>query len=245
MAMISRTDFTRLAIRFYGPATLLIGLALACLPLWAGPLPWAGLNPVVVIDPGHGGGDSGISDPRGEMEKAATLKLAKALAAALAADFNMILTRNDDYKLDPDQRAGVANRARAAAFISLHAGTGKYPNRDSIVIFVRKYDTYRPGGICREAYPDAPAVWRSNQLEYQDKSMQLARILAASFERLLSPGVKVSVRRAPVMVLGGVKAPAVLVEVGMLLNTPGKEARINQRLVQALKESLKEFLHGH
>jgi len=196
---------------------------------------------VVVVDPGHGGADGGLADPRGGIEKTAVLRLAKELAGTLGDDFNSILTRDDDYGLSPGQRAGIANQARAEAFISLHAGTCKYPNRNSITIFVRKNDAWRQSGFCRGIYADA-AAWIYNQAAYQEASRRLARLLASSFARFMPADVKVSVRQAPILVLRGVRAPAVLVEIGMLLSSPGEGEPTARRLPEAFAEALKRFL---
>ncbi len=240
--MIRKRCFPRLAAGVLSLAAILIGLQAGCPALAAGQSPWSQLSPVVVIDPGHGGADGGLSDPQGNLEKTAVLRLAKDLAGILGSDFKTILTRNDDYSLSPDQRAGLANQARAAAFISLHAGTGKYPNRNSITIFVRKNDAFRQSGFCRGTYSDAPGLWTDNQAAYQEASRRLARSLASCFTRYLPAKVKVVVRQVPVLVLRGVKAPAVMVEMGMLLRGSTSEEHFNQRLLEAFAEALKEFL---
>ncbi len=83
---------------------------------------------VIVIDPGHGGDDSGTTNPRLRLrEKTLTLDTARRLGRLLEADgYRVILTRTGDYKLDRDHdadlrdRAEVAVAARADLFLSIH-----------------------------------------------------------------------------------------------------------------------------
>lgn len=76
---------------------------------------------VIVLDPGHGGGDPGVT-AEGVAEKDLTLALARLLRAELAhrLDAQVVLLRDDDRALAPEQRAEAANRARADLVLSLH-----------------------------------------------------------------------------------------------------------------------------
>lgn len=215
-------------------------------PAIATQLQWPDKRPVVVIDPGHGGADSGLSGLMGKLEKKAALDFSKTLAEVFKSKFKVVLTRDDDYNVDSDQRAGIANRKGGRVFFSIHAGTGKYPNRDSITIFVIKPDSFRQGGLCRRADSPALALWHRNQLKYLTASLRLAETLASEFERSLPESIKISIRQAPVLVLRGVKAPAVLVEIGFLLNGRKDKdldnAALEHKLVQAWFEAVKIFL---
>lgn len=78
---------------------------------------------VVVIDPGHGGIDSGATSRSGLLEKAVVLEFAQALAAAINDDdrFKAILTRDDDRFLPLGERVAFARKNHARLFISIHA----------------------------------------------------------------------------------------------------------------------------
>lgn len=80
-------------------------------------------RPLVVIDAGHGGHDPGASGVDGEREKRLTLALALAVRDALIADgrVRVALTRSDDRFLVLSERAGIARRLHADAFLSIHA----------------------------------------------------------------------------------------------------------------------------
>jgi N-acetylmuramoyl-L-alanine amidase len=78
---------------------------------------------VVVIDPGHGGADPGAQGQSGTYEKNVTLAAALQLAAILKkrGNYDVVMTRNSDAKLKPDQRETLARNAGANLFVSLHA----------------------------------------------------------------------------------------------------------------------------
>src|SRR5690606_28894457 len=76
----------------------------------------------VVVDPGHGGAETGAIGPAGTMEKELTLALARSLAARLRSELGLevVLTRNDDVVVGLDARAAIANQHRADLFLSIH-----------------------------------------------------------------------------------------------------------------------------
>ena len=75
----------------------------------------------VMIDPGHGGGDTGIVSPHGIAEKDVALAISLRLAELLRAEGCRVqLSRTDDISLALYQRADMANAAAAAFFLSLH-----------------------------------------------------------------------------------------------------------------------------
>lgn len=80
-------------------------------------------RPLVVIDPGHGGGDPGALSPFGSREKDMTLAIAKAIRDDLAASarVRVALTREDDRAVSLPQRYEIARRLGADLFISIHA----------------------------------------------------------------------------------------------------------------------------
>lgn len=84
-------------------------------------------RPVVVIDPGHGGIDSGAVGKDGLLEKEITLKFAMALARQLEAGAAVapVLTREGDDFVALSDRVEFAKKHRAALFISIHADTVK------------------------------------------------------------------------------------------------------------------------
>jgi len=80
-------------------------------------------RPLVVIDPGHGGPDTGTIASSGEMEKTIVLEFAQALQAKLekSGKFRVLMTRADDRFVPLGERVRIARHQAAALFVSIHA----------------------------------------------------------------------------------------------------------------------------
>ena len=80
-------------------------------------------KPVIVIDPGHGGLDTGAVSKGGEEEKAVVLAVALKLRDRLekSGRYRVVLTRSDDTFIPLGERVAVARTHKAALFISVHA----------------------------------------------------------------------------------------------------------------------------
>jgi N-acetylmuramoyl-L-alanine amidase len=80
-------------------------------------------RPLIVIDPGHGGPDTGTVAPSGEMEKAIVLDFAQALQGKLekSGKYRVTMTRTDDRFVPLGERVRFARSQGAALFISIHA----------------------------------------------------------------------------------------------------------------------------
>ena len=87
------------------------------------PTPAPAHLPVIVLDPGHGGSDSGASGVHGAVEKSITLDYAMELKRQLEAThhFKVALTRADDSFVSLEDRVQIARDADAALMISIHA----------------------------------------------------------------------------------------------------------------------------
>jgi N-acetylmuramoyl-L-alanine amidase len=106
-------------------------------------------KPVIVIDPGHGGNDSGAMK-NGAVEKDVVLAFGKSLAAKLRATgrFKVLMTREEDVFVPLGERVEFAERNKANLFIAVHcdyADTGSKANgatiyslRDSVADRLRR-----------------------------------------------------------------------------------------------------------
>lgn len=75
----------------------------------------------IVIDPGHGGNESGATGANGLAERTVNLEVAKHVITALtAAGFHPLLTRTGDYRVTLSERANIAHAANPRAFVSVH-----------------------------------------------------------------------------------------------------------------------------
>ena len=79
----------------------------------------------IVIDPGHGGHDTGTEGPEGLREKDLVLDVSKRLGALIEERMNseVIYTRSDDTFIPLEQRTEIANQAKADLFLSIHANS--------------------------------------------------------------------------------------------------------------------------
>ncbi|MDR1736203.1 MAG: N-acetylmuramoyl-L-alanine amidase, partial [Oscillospiraceae bacterium] len=82
--------------------------------------------PLVCLDAGHGGGDPGAENAEtGRFEKDDTLAITLLIADKLTAQgADVILTRDGDARVSPEERCDAANDAQAALFVSLHRNSG-------------------------------------------------------------------------------------------------------------------------
>jgi N-acetylmuramoyl-L-alanine amidase len=80
-------------------------------------------KPLIVIDPGHGGPDTGTVAASGEMEKAIVLEFAQTLSEKLekSGKYRVLMTRTDDRFVPLGDRVRFARHEGAALFVSIHA----------------------------------------------------------------------------------------------------------------------------
>ena len=201
--------------------------------------------PVIVLDPGHGGQDSGTSSVLpGKFEKDMVLDWALRLRDLLTArGWQVKLTRTNDCDLSIPARVAIADQVKADLFVSLHfnsAGT-KYGESGA--------ETYclTPAGMpsnLTRGYPDDLRTTFPNNT-FDEENLRLA--LALHRELLqTSHTADRGVRRARFLgVLRGQQRPAVLVEGGYLSNAA--EARLiatgayRQKLADGLAKALVEW----
>jgi len=80
-------------------------------------------RPLVVLDPGHGGIDTGTKAPSGEAEKDIVLDVAQRLRDRIekTGKYRVLMTRSDDTFIPLADRVRIARNAGAALFVSIHA----------------------------------------------------------------------------------------------------------------------------
>jgi N-acetylmuramoyl-L-alanine amidase len=222
-------------------------------------LPTPGGLRAIVIDAGHGGDDTGAKGAQGTLEKTVTLSVARRLKAALEARLGVrvLLTRDADQMVAPDQRAALANNNKADLFISLHANASLRPGLAGAEVFYLNLEGYGdrgqrasggggPGRARRGG--GAPRIeitpWEMAQARYIDQSAAFAQ----SIETALRERVPMSARalqQAPFRVLVGANMPAVLVELGFLTNAQQERQLASDEhqnvLVQALVEGIVRY----
>jgi N-acetylmuramoyl-L-alanine amidase len=95
-------------------------------------------KPTIVIDPGHGGHDSG-AQKYGTVEKAVVLAFSLKLREKLLATgrYKVLMTRDTDRFVELDERRDYADRNKAALFIAVHADYAGSQARGATVYSLR------------------------------------------------------------------------------------------------------------
>jgi N-acetylmuramoyl-L-alanine amidase len=171
----------------------------------------------VIIDPGHGGDDTGVRAAGGLVEKQLTLDIAKRLKAQLESrvGVRVLLTRSDDVALGPDARASLANNNRGTLFLSLHANAAFSPSLAGAEIYTAAGPDPLTGieeGQSIELLP-----WNDVQARHAAGSARLAGLLHDELARAIPMSPR-QVQAATMRPLVGVNMPAVVVEMLYLTN---------------------------
>jgi N-acetylmuramoyl-L-alanine amidase len=183
---------------------------------------------VLVIDPGHGGPDSGYVPIGGPREKDLTLQLARLVRARLATrlpSVRVVLTRESDSDPSALQRVEIANRIRGDLYLSLHfdgvpgtaargvtATVAPPLGFDAETAYGIEGGLRGPGG----GRPLALVPWRDAAGRYASDSRGVAELLLAALAE--GEGARTRLRQARVLPLEGANMPAVMLECGMLSN---------------------------
>jgi N-acetylmuramoyl-L-alanine amidase len=214
----------------------------------------------IVLDPGHGGIDSGTKlNDWGMYESDLTWDIATRLRALLTgAGSQVIMTRNGDEKVSVQERAEIANRSRADLFISIHVNW--LPDREA-----RGFETYSGGATvdpflrqlaASENLDSGFSVADTRRLldgiylgVRQQESHRLAEWVGqALYATLKSRNPEIidrGVRQAPFAVLVATDMPAILAEVACLSNS--REARLLAlpKYRQSIAEALFTGIQGY
>ena len=193
-------------------------------------------RPLVVIDPGHGGIDSGAEAAGGVKEKDIVLSFALKLQQLLvdSGRFDVALTREDDTFLRLEERVALARTNKADIFISIHADSFQQPEIRGASVYTRDEnatDVLDKVLADSENKSDVIAGFAMPQMapEVVDILLDLMRremrhqsyTLAQSIVHQLEPSVtlrRFPVRQADFFVLQAPDVPSVLVELGFLSN---------------------------
>ncbi|MGC1383821.1 MAG: N-acetylmuramoyl-L-alanine amidase [Candidatus Acidiferrales bacterium] len=202
-------------------------------------------GPMIVINPAHGGTDTGARGENGLTEKEQVLMLARMVRSDLLRNgFHVILTRDDDSNPSYEDRSAIANAYHDAIFISLHvASTGKF---GTVRAYSYQYSTPLPPQDDEAAAPAARAPnglvpWEEAQRSHLDASKRLADILQTQFSTKFSGSPQSSTQYA-VRDLRSVNAPAVAIEISSVaVSDPNSILALGGPLSIAVVRSVQVF----
>ena len=192
----------------------------------------------IVIDPGHGGEDTGVIGPSGVMEKDVTLAVAQALQTQLSGRIGreVVLTRGDDRPLDMAQRAALVESPQSTLFISIHCGGAFAPGATGAQLF------YLPD-VIDDATRQLTAVERQPAIAQRTANATTSRRLAERVGRSLSERANMplrGVRGVTSRVLLAANSPGIVVELGFLTTSSEEERLGSPAYQQVLAEALAE-----
>ena len=229
---------------------------------------------VVVIDPGHGGRDSGAKGSFA-LEKDINLAIALGLGKKIEANFSDVkvyYTRTEDVSMDLWQRPRIANQHKADLFISIHCNSselrrgaplprgfetfvmGLHKSEDNLAVAQKEnaaifseenyVDTY--DGFNPNS-PDAYIIFSLFQNAYLDQSVNFASRLQRHYSDHI-PSVDRGVKQAGFLVLHGATMPSVLTEIGFI-NNPEEEKFMTssegqEKIIAALFGAFKEYKYS-
>ena len=217
----------------------------------------------IVIDPGHGGHDTGTIGPNGLQEKDLVLevgrRLGKLLDARLGAE--VVYTRKNDTFIPLETRTAIANQQRADLFISIHANSSHDPNARGVETYYLNF-TSSPEAL--EVAARENAVSEKSIYELQDLVKKIAlkekieesREFASDVQESLHTGLAArspairnrGVKKAPFIVLIGANMPSILAEISFVSN-PSDEHRLEtgeyrQRIAESLFRGIAKYADG-
>lgn len=206
--------------------------------------PWNDLSAqsnkfIVVIDAGHGGGDSG-NVGNGYKEKNIALKVALEVGKVLEEnpDIEVIYTRKTDVFIELYKRADIANKADADLFVSIHCnsvansrpyGTETWvlgerntarnfevAKRENEVIFLEENYEENYSGFDPSS-PESTIAIGIEQEVYVEQSIILARKIEDNFKKRAKRKSR-GLKQESLLVIRNTYMPSVLVELGFLTN---------------------------
>ncbi len=199
----------------------------------------------IVLDPGHGGKDTGkVNGPYKYTEKAATLDTAARLKILLEKQgFEVVFTRTRDVFVDLDDRPALATKAKADLFISLHYNAG--PAGDSSSDGIETY-CLTPAG---QKSTNAGKAKSTTGVEPGNRFDTANMALGWGIQRRLVKSTGADdrgVRRARFAVLRTLTCPGVLIEGGFMSSRKEgaliADAAYRQKIAEAVAAGIVDYV---
>ncbi|MEN8135643.1 MAG: N-acetylmuramoyl-L-alanine amidase [Thermodesulfobacteriota bacterium] len=199
----------------------------------------------IILDPGHGGKDSGARGKNGLLEKDIVLKIAKQLSRKLKERLGVevILTRDSDVFIPLEERTAIANSKEGDLFISIHVNAAPTKKARGIETYILAQARSK-NAMALAARENATTTSKMSDLQSilldliqnskKSESIKLAEYVQDNMVDGLRPKYKIKnlgVKTAPFIVLIGAEMPAILTEIAFISNpTEAKWLRSNDYL---------------
>ena len=217
----------------------------------------------IVIDPGHGGHDTGTIGPDGLLEKDLVLdvgrRLGKLLETRMGAE--VVYTRKDDTFIPLETRTAIANREQSDLFVSIHANSSSDSSARGVETY---YLNFTSNADAMEVAARENAVSEKSIHELGDlvkkitlkEKIEESREFAGDVQQSLHSGLAAKgsgikdrgVKKAPFIVLIGANMPSILAEISFVSN-PTDERKLRtpeyrQRIAESLYRGIQKYVSG-
>ena len=226
-------------------------------------------RPLVVLDPGHGGIDTGTKSSGGELEKDIVLNVALRLRDRLEKDgkCRVLMTRTDDTFVPLADRVRVARTAGASLFVSIHADA--LPRREGDALGASVYTLSETAsdseaarlaekenradviaGVDLKTEPDDVAGILIDLAERETKSfsLQFAHKLVGELKTATRLH-KTPLKSAGFRVLRAPDVPSVLVELGYVSNRQDLQSLLSEpwrnRTAETIAKAIETYFATH
>jgi N-acetylmuramoyl-L-alanine amidase len=217
----------------------------------------------IVIDPGHGGADTGTVGVNGLQEKDLVLdvsqRLGKILQRRMGAD--VIYTRDSDKFIPLESRTEIANHENADLFVSIHGNHSEDPQTRGVETYYLSFTAATDAlqVASRENAASEMSVGKLQDLVKQiamNEKVGESREFAANVQRALYAGVSNGnlairdrgVKKAPFIVLIGAHMPSILAEISFLSNSVDeqnlKKSEYRDQIAESLYRGIAKYVNG-
>jgi N-acetylmuramoyl-L-alanine amidase len=215
----------------------------------------------IVLDPGHGGHDTGSVGPEGLREKDLVLDVAQRLGRLIEERMGseVIFTRSDDTFIPLERRTEIANEAKADLFLSIHANSSPLRSAAGVETYYLNFTTSRSAmeTASRENSGSQLSVYELQGLlekialkDKVEESREFASRVQTALYTLSAKSTDArskdrGVKRAPFVVLIGASMPSVLAEIGFVSNAHDESVmrreEYRQRTAEALYKGISSY----
>jgi len=217
----------------------------------------------IVIDPGHGGHDTGTIGPNGLEEKDLVLDVGKRLGKLLETRMGaeVVYTRKDDTFIPLETRTAIANREQSDLFVSIHANSSRDSSARGVETYYLNF-TSNPEAMEVAARENAVSEKSIHELGDLVKKITLkekieeSREFAGDVQESLHSGLAAKssgikdrgVKKAPFIVLIGANMPSILAEISFVSN-PTDERKLEtpeyrQKIAESLYRGIQKYVNG-
>lgn len=219
-------------------AVVSFSVLMMCFPLFS--LQAQTAKHVIMIDPAHGGSDSGVLGVDKIAEKDLTLAIALELKKELARDGNLevILTRDGDKTVSLEERKKNILKRNPTLVLSLHINAGFGKNSSGFELY---YPGFKDAGSSEKGSKKAAGT---SGAQYLNDTVKLAQLVQRNLDGLF-PRKGRGLREAPVLLAEGMTVPVLIVELGFATNPEEKKklesGKTQKEIARVLAKSLRSF----